>query len=346
LPFRQSQQIRPLLEYGEDTAGGIMTPVVVKVRDSATVDEAIHQLRNAAADEDFYAVYVVDDRERLVGLVPLRRLVVSPPDTPIRKIMQPDVISVRADEDQEEVVNLFRKYDLAAVPVVDGDGRLLGRVTVDDVIDALVEEADEDLFAMAGTEPEELDSTSVLRAARIRGTWLLFCLLGTVVSATIITVYQRRAGDAEHMLLLAFVPMIAAMAGNTGIQTSTVVVRGLAMGDLAGRSLPLAVARELRVGLLVALGCAFVGGLIAIIFASISIGHASGQPTHPLIVGVIVSLAMFWAVTAATVLGLTLPFVFRRIGVDPAIASGPFVTTGNDAISVAIYLSLAHALLG
>ena len=172
--------------------------------------------------EDFYAVYVVDSADRLVGVIPLRRLVTAPPQTPIRQIMLTDVISVRADEDQEAVAAVFRKYDLAAVPVVDASGRLVGRVTVDDVIDVLDEEADEDMYAMAGTEPAELESASILHAARIRATWLLVCLLGTVISASLIIAFQQNEG-VDYAIVLAFVPMIAAMAGNTGIQTLSLI---------------------------------------------------------------------------------------------------------------------------
>ncbi len=339
IPDEQSEKLRRLLAYGEETAGGLMTPVLIQVPFGATVGEAVAEIRLADIDEEFFNIYVTDEVGRLTGLVPIYSLVSRPEETPLGKIMATDLITVRADEDQEAVVNLCRKYDLSAVPVVDDQGRLLGRITADDILDVAVEEADEDLLRMAGTDPAELESTSSLRAARIRATWLLPCIGATLLVAGAVLFFEARSGLSGKLtvLVIAFVPVIAAMGGNTGIQASTRIVRALATGTSPDSRLGRAMAREIPVATYLSLGF----GLIAALAGGL-IGLAVGGDW---MIGVAVGVSMTIAIAAATMLGVALPFVFRRLGVDPAIASGPLVTTSNDVISVAIYLGAATALL-
>jgi magnesium transporter len=252
--------------------------------------------------------------------------------------MRTDLITARADEDQEVVVQICRKYDLAAVPVVDDQGRLLGRITADDLMDAADEEAAEDLYRMAGTDPAELESASSLRAARIRGLWLLPCFTVTLLLAGIVQFFEARFATEVKVLVLAFMPVIAAMGGNTGIQTSTRIVRALATGGDPESRLNRAVTREAPIALVLAL----CFGLLATIA-----GSAFGYYYYhgALRLGFAVGVGMTSAIVVSATLGVGLPFLFRRIGVDPAIASGPIITSSNDIISVAIYLTAAAALV-
>ncbi|MBN1347140.1 MAG: magnesium transporter, partial [Phycisphaerae bacterium] len=298
-------------------------------------------------DEEPFFIYVVDEKDRLRGLVPLRKLITVPPNTAISAIMNRDVVSVTVDEDQEEVVNVIRRHDLPAVPVLDLDGRLVGRITHDDVADVIFEEADEDMLRMAGTDAAELERASSVRAARVRMTWLLPCLIGTAGTALVMALFRAPVGSANFGILILFAPMIMAMGGNSGIQASTIIIRGLATQEMAGQSVLLALRREAPIAVLVGLACGVVAGILA--FAVVSLHGALGlqemlnEPPadlHPTAVGVAVSLAMLLAILMAVGLGTFLPFGFRKVGIDPAIASGPLITTSNDVISVSIYLSI------
>ena len=186
VPDEQAAKIEELLEYDEESAGGIMTPELIALTGDTTVGESVRHVRAASPDEDLHQVYVTDSRMRLIGTVPLRLLVTNPKETRLADICQPDPITVRVDEDQEEVVRLFRKYDLAVVPVVDLTDRLIGRITADDIMDVAEEEAAEDLYRMAGTDPAEMETASPVRAAAIRLSWLLPCMLGMTITATVI----------------------------------------------------------------------------------------------------------------------------------------------------------------
>lgn len=336
----ESEKLQELMSYGEETAGGLMTPAMIAMPATATIGQAVAEIRRVDFGEEFFNVYVTDHRHRLIGIVPLVALVTRPEETPLGRIMQSDLVTVRTDEDQEVVVNLCRKYDLSAVPVVDAEGRLLGRITSDDILDAAEEEAAEDLFRMAGTDPAELETTSTLRAVRIRGVWLLPCVAGVFMISALIMFFEAHLaplGDAVLVLVLAFVPAVMAMGGNTGIQTSTGVVRALALGGLAESHFRGALRRELPIGAVLAVGFGVLAGVVAAMIGQLLVSRP--------MVGVAVGISMWLAISASTTLGVSLPFLFRRIGVDPAIASGPIITTSNDLIASAIYLSVATALL-
>jgi len=345
MPPTESTQIKKLMGYLEDSAGGIMDPVLISVSENATVAEAISKIRAAEIDEDFYSVYVVNEAGRFLGDVRLRFLLTRPENTKIGDLIDPDTIYVYVDTDQEEVRNVFSKNDLIVVPVLDKSHRLVGRITADRVIEVAEEEAAEDLYTMAGTDPEELDKVSVLHAARVRMTWLLPCLIGTGITALVLMFFHDTF-DFEDLSLvytaaLFFVPMIAAISGNAGLQTSTIVVSGLATGHLAALKFSQVFTREVRIALLVALSCGVLGGVAcAFLVHSKTADHAIEYWRLVFAFGT----AMFSAIMVATTLGLFLPFFFRRIGIDPAISSGPLVTTANDSISVAIYMSLTLLL--
>lgn len=340
MPPTESAEIRRLMGYSEDSAAGIMDPCLVSVSEDATVAEALNSIRTAEVDDDFFAVYVVDQAGRFLGDVRVRFLLTRPEKTRIRDLMDRDSIYVNVDTDQEEVRNIFSKNDLIVVPVLDKQHRLVGRITADRVIEVAEEEAAEDLYTMAGTDPDELDTLSAFHAARVRMTWLLPCLLGTAVTATVMIFFR-----SHHLMVFvaaaAFAPMIQAISGNAGLQTSAIVVSGLATGHLAALRFGQVFTREVRIALLVALSCGVLGGVACAILVNLRAAD------HTIESGRLVfafGTAMFSAIMVATTLGLCLPFLFRRIGIDPAISSGPLVTTANDSISVTIYMSLALLL--
>jgi magnesium transporter len=342
----QSGKLEELLEYDEETAGGIMTPDVVAVPASKTVADTVEFVREATQEEDLHEIYIVDDDQRLIGTVPLRRLVTNPPTTRLDAICDRDPVVVYANDDQEAVVQIIRKYDVMSAAVVDEGGRLLGCITHDDVLDVAEEEAAEDLYRMAGTDPAELETSSVFRAALIRLMWLLPCMLGMLVTASVLGVSKPQFNAALFGALALFVPMIGAMGGNSGIQISTVIVRGFATGELGATKFLRALLREGRIAVVMGTVC----GLCAWLLVSISLPvlESFGSQAEPLgdhsRLAIAVGLAMTAAILMAAVLGILLPFSFRRLGVDPAIASGPLVTTMNDVVSVAIYMSLAMTI--
>ncbi len=339
-------KIRKLMSYSEDSAGGIMDPVVISVPENATVAEAVNKIRAAEFDEDFYSVYIVDKTGRFLGDVRLRLLLTPPENTKINALIDPDTIYVIANADQEEVRNIFSKNDLIVAPVLDKNHKLVGRITADRIIEVAEEEAAEDLYTMAGTDPDELDDVSVFHAARIRMTWLLPCLIGTAITALVLMFFHGKFSfdlAPVYAAAIAFVPMIAAISGNAGLQTSAIVVCGLATGHLAAQKLNQVFMREVRIALVVALSCGLIGGLVCAFLLNY---RAQENPVEPLRLVFAFATAMFSAIMVATTLGLFLPFLFRRIGIDPAISSGPLVTTANDSISVAIYMTLTLLLVG
>jgi len=332
--------IRKLMRYSPDSAGGIMDPVVISVPAAATMAEAVNKIRAAEIDEDFYSVYVVDEDGRFLGDVRLRLLLTRPEATRMGELIDPDTIYVTTGMDQEEVRNIFSKNDLIVVPVLDQNHRLVGRITADRVIEVAEEEAAEDLYTMAGTNPDELETFSALHAARIRMTWLLPALVGTGITATILTTFKAH-NPSVYIAAVAFAPMIAAISGNAGLQTSAIVVSGLATGHLVALRFLTVLSREIRIALLVALSCAVLGGVACSLLLH---SKAPEELLQPIQLVFAFGTAMFSAIMVATTLGLFLPFLFRRVGIDPAISSGPLVTTANDSISVAIYMTLAVLL--
>ena len=331
----EAEAVRELLAHPEDTGGGIMTSRLVAVREDMSVAEAIAYLRAWAEEEEEEEVlylYVVDEGDHLIGTVPLKRLLLASQDALIQTVTNRDLIAVRADMDREEIVQIFADYDLLALPVVDEEGRLVGRVTVDDIVDIIQEEATEDIYEMAAIISDEMEARSVVKIVRRRLPWLLVCLAGTLISGGVIDAFSE---SLEHLwvLLMIFVPAIMAMGGNTGIQTSTVTVRSLATGQLPSEEIFSTVFRELRV----ALGMGKFLGVLVFVVAYLWTGD--------LLVGGCVGLAMFSAILVSAALGALIPLLFRRLGIDPAVASGPLITTLNDVFSLVIYFSIAVFLL-
>jgi magnesium transporter len=323
--------LRQLLTYPEDTAGGIMNPDVVALQPGESVDDAIRYLRSVAEDTPIAAVYVVDEERRLLGFVRLRRMVTARPAALLGDIMSTDVISVQVETDQEEVADIVDKYDFMAIPVVDIDNRLAGVVTVDDILDVIEEEATEDIYKMAGSSIEEEESESILHVARYRLPWLLVCLAGTQLSSMVLVYASREVVLYEQMSV--FTAAIMAMAGNTSLQSSTTTVRRLALDTLPRSRFLRHIAREILVALLMGLVCGALASVLALIF------HRD-----PLI-GLALGPAMAIGMSAASLLGAAMPMVLDIAGVDPAVASGPLVSTINDSLALAVYFSVATAML-
>lgn len=327
-------ELRNLLAYRNDTAGGIMSPVVFKMSEDHTCGDAIAELQAHADElESVFYLYVVDARNRLAGVVSLRTLLVHTPTTPLVSIMHRDVIAVGPNQDQEEVARFVARYDLLAVPVVDDEKRLLGIVTVDDVVDVIREEAAEDMMLMAGV-PEEADvvHSPPGRMARMRASWLVATLVGGVVASELVAYYD--AIGTELVLLAAFLPVVMGMGGNVGTQSATIAVRGLAVGHLEiGGAWPF-LWRELRVGLM--LGCGF-----GAVLGTYSLLRHWPDVTQ----GVLVGASLPVSLTIAAIWGAGVPMFMSRMGVDPAIATGPVVTTTLDIVGILVYFNVALLVL-
>ncbi len=326
-----AEEVRELLAHEEDTGGGIMTSRLLIVREDMRVEEAIRYLREWAEEEQILNIYVLDEGDALSGTLSLRSLLLAQPETLVRTIAERDPIAIGAHMDQEEIAHLFRDYDLLALPVVDGEGKLIGEVTIDDIVSVMEEEATEDMYVMAATSSEEREERSTLGVVRRRMPWLLICMLGTMVAGAMIHAFQERLADAAVLLL--FVPAIMAMGGNTGIQTSTVTIRSLATGELRGTNVLKTIGREVRIALV-------MGALLGSAVLCIATAW-----TEMWTIGLCVGLAMCSAVVFSACMGALIPLVFRSMGIDPAVASGPLITTLNDGISLGIYFLVARAML-
>ncbi len=327
-----SEEVEELLKYEDDTAGGIMVPDFIALKEDSTAREAIEAIQTEFADVEMpFYLYVIDEYENLVGVSSLRQLVVVPPHTPLKSFMTTDVFSVRTDMDQEEVAKIVAKYDILAVPVVDESYRLVGIVTVDDVIDIFRNEATEDILKMAGAGEEFVETQSILRSTRTRLPWLFWSCIGGIIAVLVVGHFEESIRKLAY--LAAFIPVIMGMGGNIGTQSSTIVVRGLAVGRLNVQDIWRVVSKELTVGLL--MGCLY-GVLIGIVaqmrYQTVGVALSAG-------------LAVLSSMAVAALVGSLVPMLFERIKVDPAIATAPFVTTAIDIISVYCYFIIATNLI-
>ena len=329
----ESEEVEDLLRYDDDTAGGIMVPDFIALKEDVTAREAIESLQKEHSDVEMaFYLYVVDEYGKLVGVSSLRQLVVVAPDTCLKEFMSTDVFSVRTDTDQEEVARIVARYDILAVPVVDDANRLVGVVTVDDVIDILRKEATEDILKMAGVGEEFVETKSIFKSTRIRLPWLFASCVGGLFAFYIIGKFE--SSILKYAYLAAFIPVIMGMGGNIGTQSSTIVVRGLATGRLHVRDIWSVVMKELSVGVI--LGSVY-GALI---------GSVAQFRYSMLALAVSVTLAVISSMSVAALVGSLVPMAFARINIDPAVATGPFVTTAIDIISVFFYFKIATTLLG
>lgn len=324
-------EVQELMNHEEDTGGGIMTPELVLTHQNTTVSEVIDALRLEAEDADILEVYVVNKTNQLQGTVSLNRLVTARPHTLMTALMKRDVITVSPDTDQEDIASLFTRYDLLAIPVVDDDGSLVGQITIDDVLDVIQDEATEDIYKMGGTSDHEIERPSVFGIAFTRLPWLMLCLFGSFLAGIVIHMFEVTL--AEAITLAVFIPVIMATGGTSGLQSATVTVRSLVTGQISSGLIMRTVLRELGSAAFIGLAC----GLTATGLAWFWIGSP--------LVGICVGVAMLLVITMSVLLGVLAPLVFQRFGIDPAVASGPFITTANDILGLAIYLGLATMLV-
>ncbi len=337
----EGAQVEGLLHYDEDTAGGIMVPVFFAQRENTTVGEAIQSLQSSGGDVDMpFYLYVLNDYDQLVGVVSLRQLVIKPPDTPLKDIMVTDVLSVRPETDQEEVARMVARYNILAVPVVDENNRLLGICTVDDVIDVMQDEATEDILRMAGAGEGALENMSVWGRVRARAPWLVVAMIGGFFAAFKITSFQNTL--AVVPLLSGFIPLIMGMGGNVGTQSVSIAVRGLATGRIDSRSLFKMAASEMLVGSLLGVGVGLCMFLMVLYMANDVVQDLSVSAVR---LGLIIALSGVVDMTIAATIGTAIPMILARLRMDPAVSTGPFVTSALDIIGLTVYFFIATNLL-
>src|SRR4051812_7191245 len=320
-----------LLEYKEQTAGRIMNPKVFALAEDMTAGESIVALQGSRDVEVVFYLYVIDVRRHLVGVVSLRRLLLVAPDTPLKRIMTTDLISVRADMDQEEVARQVASYNLLAIPVVDEENKLVGVITVDDVIDVIKDEATEDVYRLAGVAGDDRVFTSSWDSLRKRLPWLIVNLATAFLAASVVALFSRTIDKV--VALAVFMPVVAGMGGNAATQTLTVIVRGIALGELSWENSRKALLKEAAVGI----GNGLALGLLAALVAWMMKGD--------LVLGLVLGMAMVINMFVAATAGTLIPLGLKALKIDPALASSVFITTLTDVAGFASFLGLATVFL-
>ncbi len=321
-----SEDVKELLDYDEDTAGGIMAKEVLAMPADATVKETIEKLRELRDEVDnFYNIWVVDENNTYLGTVNLADLVLSGDNTRLKTIMDDEIDPIYVDMDQEDVAQHFKKYDLVSAPVVDAQGRLVGRITIDDIVDVIEEEGSEDIARIAGAPDEEIQEDSALRIARARIPWLLVAFTGEIIAAVILGMFSATLN--QRIITALFIPVVMAMGGSSGQQASVTVVRGLATGDIDLRDTRKRLLKEFRISLLNSLFFSLLLFIIVYLWDGVEFAAILGA-------------SMFIVINNATVLGALVPLIFKRLNIDPALAAAPLVSTTNDIIGLFIYLSI------
>ncbi|OIN59657.1 magnesium transporter [Arsenicibacter rosenii] len=327
----QARFILDLLHYDEDVAGGLMQKELVKINVNLTVNACIEEIRDQTEDvEKVYSVYVVDDADVLLGLVSLKRIVLARRNAKIADIYTRDILFVETYRPVEEVAEIMQRYDLDAIPVVNVQGRLLGQITIDDVVDVITEQADEDIQAISGLSGEVEEDDNIWARSRVQLPWLVAGAVGSLLAATVINGFQSQL--SKIAALAAFIPIIGSTGGNVGIQTASLIVQSLA--DTSGLSTTLS-QRLLRAFLV-----AIINGLVVGLMAG-TYTFLIGEPRLFWVVG----LSLLAVVMLASFMGTITPLLLNRIGINPAVASGPFITTANDLIGIGVYFTIAELLL-
>ncbi len=338
----ESDEVEDLMGYDPESAGGIMSPDFFSLDGDTTIRAAISALQEQHEDVEMaFYVYVVNEHSQLVGVVSLRQLVMTRPDRRLNEVMEPDVISVDVLADQEEVARIVARYNYLAIPVTDDTNKLLGIVTVDDIIDVLYEEATEDILKLAGAGHELSPHAPVKDHVRQRYPWLVASCVGGFLAALIMDPFLE---SLSKPFLVFFVPIVMGMAGNVGIQSSTVVVRGIATGQIVAAQAAAVIRREVVIGFLLGCGYGVIVGLGAATYSAIN--GAGASMDHILFYGLSVGLALGAAILIAASLGTAIPIGLNRVGVDPAVATGPFVTTALDVLGILAYFGIAILLAG
>ncbi len=329
---RDSSHVEELLRYDTSTAGGIMAKEVAIANPDDTVKKAINVVRRMAKDhKNIYNVYVTDENGTLVGAVPIQDLLLYAPNKRIRKIMKEDVVSVTTDVDQEEVAQIFAKYDIISLPVTDKAGKLLGRITVDDIVDVLEEEHVEDVARLVGSDADELARRSPAQIAFLRLPWVVLTLVLEMVAGYVVHRFDETL--SQVILLAAFMPIISALSGNTGLQSAAMVVRGIATGHVDIKRWWNPVGRQLQTTMIIGTVCALLLGIVG--------GFWHGKPVF----GFVVGMSMFLSINISGFVGTVTPMISKTLGFDPAITAGPFETAFQDIVGITIFLSIATLLL-
>jgi magnesium transporter len=329
----KSDQILELLRYDEDTAGGIMAKEYIRANKNWNVVQTINEIRRQAENVDkIFSIYVVNNRQQLLGRVSLKKIILAVEGTKIEDIYEDEVISVPTFMDQEEVAEIMRKYDLESVPVVNSKNKLVGRITVDDILDIIMEEAEEDIQAMTGISDTVDEYDSVIKLSKARLPWLLIGIMGGLLGAGFIGFFEE--GLTKVTALAFFIPLITATGGNVGIQSSSLVVQSLANKSIFDDSLSKRFVKVFLVAILNGVILAtFVFGVV-VLFYRTEVAFA-----------LVVSIALFSVVLLASFMGTITPIVLDKVGINPALASGPFITTANDLLGLAVYFLIAMSLL-
>ncbi len=328
--IEHASDISDLLTYPEDTAGGLMAKELIKVNENWNTLQCLKEMRKQAEDvKKVYTIYVVDDHNKLLGSLSLRRLLLAEKGSAIKSIVNTDIVSVKATEDDEDVANILNKYDLIALPVVDDLNRLIGRITFDDVMDVVKEEAEKDYQMASGISEDVESSDSVWELTRARLPWLLIGMMGGLLGAKVIGIF-----DLENNFELAFfIPLIAAMGGNVGVQSAAIVVQGLANDSLKMENIFQKLLKELGVGLLNGIICSII-----ILGAAFSLGYSME-------LSLTVSISLLAVIVFAALFGTFVPLTLEKYKIDPALATGPFITTVNDVLGLFIYFMIGQAIL-
>lgn len=337
--LEDAEDVKELLSYDEESAGGLMATEFVAVGPDRTVAQATEEVRaHADTIAEIFVLFVVDDLDRLVGIVTMKKLLLSRASAMIGDIMNEDVISVPTSMDQEDVARLMERYDLVAMPVVDPDGCLVGRITIDDIVDVIRDEAEEDIQRMSGVAGGEETTDSVLRISRGRLPWLLAGLAGASLAALVIISFEESLAAAS--ILAGFIPIVMATAGNAGIQSSAIAVQGLASGDIWASDIKRRLGKELSVALLNGVASSIVLGL-GILLLGVLFAERVGNPTQ---LAYTAATALLIVIVIATTIGAMTPLLLDKMGIDPAIATGPFITTSNDILGILVFFLLADWL--
>ncbi|HET8540278.1 MAG TPA: magnesium transporter [Anaeromyxobacter sp.] len=343
LDDRTRMEVTALLAYAEDEAGGLMNPRFARVRPDMTADEAISYLRRQAREraETVYTGYCLDEEQRLLGVVSFRDLFAAPPDRRVRDLMETDVVTVREDMDQEEVSRVFAESGFVAIPVVDAQGRMKGIVTVDDIVDVVEEEATEDIQKFGGVEALGAPYLEMRFPAMVkkRAVWLAVLLVGEMLTATAMAFFEEEI--ARAVVLAVFLPLIISSGGNSGSQASTLVIRAMALGEVRLRDWWRVAGREIGTGIALGVILGAIGFVRILVWERI--GHVYGE--HYVLVAITVAASLVGCVTFGTLAGSMLPFLLRRLRLDPASASAPFVATLVDVTGVVIYFGIGSVVL-
>ncbi len=339
--IRQKKEVGSLLEHADRTAGRIMNPNIFALPETATAGEAVAALQRSAGLEMVFYLYIIDDERHLVGVTSLRRLLLVPPDTPLRQFMATEVIRAHADMDQEDAARLVASYNLLAIPVVDDQNKLVGTITVDDVIDVIKDETTEDIQKLGGLEAldEPYTQTPFWTLVKKRGRWLVVLFLGEMLTATAMGYFEEEI--ARAVVLALFVPLIISSGGNSGSQAASLMIRAFAVGEVTVPDWWRVMRRELLAG--AALGALL--GTIGLLRVTLWQQFFGTYGTHWVLVGLTVTLSLIGVVLWGTVAGSMLPFVMKRIGADPATSSAPFVATLVDVTGLVIYFSVAALVM-